>query len=234
MIKRIFTTFLSLIAVLSSFALDNATVRLRADRYFSQNEWPSASAFYTLLLEQDKECTDIFGKAIVSSLMIPDTAAVLRFTNDAIDRHVPFKSLFGTVKSESFSIGLENAYENYLILVKDNYAWMTRTIDNSLMEYYTFRKDGKNMIKYAGIMLEGLPENVNFLSTLAQGYLLDGQTEKAVETYAKILNIEPSNYDALLYLGNYYWNINDKAKAKVYFSKAYELRPTPFVKKKLE
>lgn len=232
--KRIFIAFLTLLSALTSFALDNATVRLRADRYFSQNEWPSASAFYTLLLEQDKECTDIFGKAIVSSLMIPDTAAVLRFTNDAIDRHVPFKSLFGTVKSESFSIGLENAYENYLILVKDNYAWMTRTVDNSLMEYYTFRKDGKNMIKYASIMLEGLPESVNFLSILAQGYLLDGQTDKAVETYCKILDIDATNYDALLYLGNYYWNINDKATARTYFFKAYEIHPTPFVKKKLE
>lgn len=232
--KRIFIAFLTLLPALTSFALDNATVRLRADRYFSQNEWPSASAFYTLLLEQDKECTDIFGKAIVSSLMIPDTAAVLRFTNDAIDRHVPFKSLFGTVKSESFSIGLENAYENYLILVKDNYAWMTRTVDNSLMEYYTFRKDGKNMIKYASIMLEGLPESVNFLSILAQGYLLDGQTDKAVETYCKILDIDATNYDALLYLGNYYWNINDKATARTYFFKAYEIHPTPFVKKKLE
>lgn len=232
--KRIFIVFLTLLSALTSFALDNATVRLRADRYFSQNEWPSASAFYTLLLEQDKECTDMFGKAIVSSLMIPDTAAVLRFTNDAIDRHVPFKSLFGTVKSESFSIGLENAYENYLILVKDNYAWMTRTVDNSLMEYYTFRKDGKNMIKYASIMLEGLPESVNFLSILAQGYLLDGQTDKAVETYCKILDIDATNYDALLYLGNYYWNINDKATARTYFFKAYEIHPTPFVKKKLE
>lgn len=232
--KRIFIAFLTLLSALTSFALDNATVRLRADRYFSQNEWPSASAFYTLLLEQDKECTDIFGKAIVSSLMIPDTAAVLRFTNDAIDRHVPFKSLFGTVKSESFSIGLENAYENYLILVKDNYAWMTRTVDNSLMEYYTFRKDGKNMIKYASIMLEGLPESVNFLSILAQGYLLDGQTDKAVETYCKILDIDATNYDALLYLGNYYWNINDKATARTYFFKAYEIHPAPFVKKKLE
>ncbi len=232
--KRIFIAFLTLLSALASFALDNATVRLRADRYFSQNEWPSASAFYTLLLEQDKECTDIFGKAIVSSLMIPDTAAVLRFTNDAIDRHVPFKSLFGTVKSESFSIGLENAYENYLILVKDNYAWMTRTVDNSLMEYYTFRKDGKNMIKYASIMLEGLPESVNFLLILAQGYLLDGQTDKAVETYRKILDIDATNYDALLYLGNYYWNINDKATARTYFLKAYEIHPTPFVKKKLE
>ena len=111
---------------------------------------------------------------------------------------------------------------------------MTRTVDNSLMEYYTFRKDGKNMIKYASIMLEGLPENVNFLSTLAQGYLLDGQTEKAVETYTKILSIDAENYDTLLYLGNYYWNINDKAAARTFFLKAYEIHPTPFVKKKLE
>lgn len=218
---------------LSVSALDNATVRLRADRYFSQSEWPSASAFYGLLIEQDQECKDIFGRAVISAMMIPDTASVLRFTNDAINRHVPFKSLFSMVKNESFGIGSDDAYENYLLLIKANYSWMTRTVDNSLMEYYTYRKDGKNMIKYAQIMLDGLPDDVKFMTVLAEGYLLDNQIENALTVYHRILEIAPDDYNTLLYLGNYYLNSGDAEKSKDYFRRAYAIKPTPYVKSKL-
>ena len=64
---------------------------------------------------------------------------------------------------------------------------------------------------------------------LAQGQLLQGNYEGAVDTYRQLLAMHPYNYEALLYLGNYFKNNGQMEDALGYLRRAMSLKPTPYV-----
>lgn len=90
------------------------------------------------------------------------------------------------------------------------------------------------MVEYATRMLSGLPESTEYLSALAKGYLLTGDDSKAIDTWQKILGIDPRNYSALLELGNYYMLTGDTATARRYLQQAQAIHSTPYVARALQ
>lgn len=233
---RYISVLLLFLLPLYAFCGDYNKISLKAQRFYNQKEWASALAMYQLMLEEKPEQSDIYGKAIVAASEVRDSAEVLRLTDEALKYHIPFDSIFERVRIETFALGLTDLYEKYLIGIGDNYAWMKRAIDGYLTEYYVFRKDGRKIIEYSKIMLEGIPDSEKYLLILAQGYLLTDQTNKALETYKYLLGCAPDNFTALLYLGNYYFDIYKSEStqesyelAKKYLGKAYSVKPTPYV-----
>ncbi len=222
-----------------SQANDYSDLALKARRFYQQKEWASASAMYTLMLDINPRVAPVYGEAIVAAGMrkVPDQQLALM--QQALKYHVPFDSVFSAVEKASFGIGQTNLYEDFLLLTKHHYQWLSRTIDGYLLAYYTFRRNPEGMISYSQTMLQGLPDNQNFLSTLAQGYLISGDYQKATDTYARILAINPDNYDALLYLGNYYADNGansdpEKARAAIsYLERAAEIHATPYVESRI-
>lgn len=95
------------------------------------------------------------------------------------------------------------------------------------------------MVYYSTLLLKGLPDNTDFLSTLASGYLLQDSVNRAMEVYEHILSVNPDDYDALLTLGNQaVLQLPDatgeqrqqlRTKAREWLQHAYSLRPTPYV-----
>ena len=233
---RCFLTY-SLIAVFISFsvsAADFQTLALKARRFFDQKEWASASAMYSLMLDERPADSAIYGPAIVAAEAQADTAQAIALLDKSIDCHIPFDTIFQGVRSESFAIGRADIYEQFLLSAKSHAPWLTRSVDHALMRYYAFRCDGSRMVEYATIMLRGLPDSIDFLSILASGYLLDGQTSKAIDTYRHILTIDHDNYNALLYLGNYYFSQagtspQAQSAAREYLSRARAIRQAPYI-----
>lgn len=230
--KRLIT-FVTVLLPLTLLAVDVQTARTRADRFFGENEWASATAYYGLVIEEERSDT-VFGRALVSAMMTPDTLSLMQFTDKAIAAQIPFVDLFTAVKMTCFSIGSTDSYERYLLFVKQKYAWMARAVDSYLLDYYIFRNDGENMVLYSQAMLVGLPDSEKFLASLAEGYSLTDRMSEAIATYHRILNINPDNYDALLYVGNYLISIGERKEAMNYLQRAYSLRPTPYLKKIIE
>lgn len=222
-----------------SLANDYNELALKAQRFYQQKEWASASAMYTLMLDINPHVAPVYGEAIVAAGMrkVPDQQLALM--QQALKYHVPFDSVFTAVEQASFGIGQTNLYEDFLLLTKHHYKWLTRTIDGYLLSYYTFRRNPEGMISYSQTMLQGLPDDQNFLSTLAQGYLISGDYQKATDTYARILAINPDNYDALLYLGNYYADNGANSdpdtalQAISYLERAANIRLTPYVESRI-
>lgn len=209
-------------------------LELKADRFFDQKEWAQAAATYDLMLDEKPHIPATYGRAIVSSTMAGDTAAGIRLFSMALDNHVPFDSVFSRVRSTSFELGRTDLYERLLLDIKKEHPWMRRTVNAYLLRYYTFRRDGRNMVAYADIMLQGSPDNIGFLSTKARGQMLTGAKDASVATYGEILRLDPDNYPALLELGNWYAldalpGSQEAALAADYLGKAYSLRPTPHV-----
>ena len=205
----------------------------KAERAFNHAEWASASTLYDLMLEEKPDVPDTYGQAIVANAMRGDHAAEMRLMQKALDNHIPFDSVFSRVSQWSFHLGKTHLYEEFLKETREGHPWMKRTIDGNLLKYYSFRRNGELMVEYSRIMLSGAPDNVGFLTTLAEGYMLLGMDAEGVAAYRKVLDVSPDDLNALLSLGNFYAaNDDDQAsrvKAMEYLEKAYSIRATPYV-----
>lgn len=209
--------------------------------FYNAREWPGASAMLTLMIEQRPTSPGLYGRAIVAQSLMNDTTGAVSLLDLAMKNKVPFDSVFSNVKTESFALGRSDLYENFLIRVKSTHPWLLRTIDSYLLDYYCFRRDGAKMVEFSNIMLKGLPDNTDFLSILAEGYLLKGEIEKAMLTFRQVLYYNPSDYSATLYLANYYFDRwqkttsdSDRHQALAFLNQAYELKPTPFIRSRLD
>lgn len=212
---------------------DNS-MEARADRFFHYREWVSATALYGVLLDKTPDDTRLYGRAIVAAGMTGDTLRQVQFTDMALKAHVAVDSLFTSVERTSFSVGQTSLYEDYLLTTRRHEPWLARIIDSYLMRYYTYRRDPDGMIAYSRLMLEGNPESLSLLYTLAQGLLLKGDTESALITYRKILELNPESLEALLYLANYYDQFSQAdtgaaQEALSFFSAAANITTTPYI-----
>lgn len=215
------------------YATDYSVIDSRAKRFFNQQEWASASAMYDLMIEQRPSVCENYGYAIVSAGMRNDTLSQISLMERSMNNHIAFDTLFQSVKKVSFSIGQSLLYEDFLLRVKSHYQWLARGIDNYLLEYYVFRNNAPQTITYSRIMLEGMPDNIKFLTYLANGLMQNGQADEAIKTYKKIIDINPNDFNALLNIGNYYLltatSTNDQKIALNYFIRAQKIKSTPYI-----
>jgi tetratricopeptide (TPR) repeat protein len=207
-----------------------ATLRDKANRAFKHEEWASASALFDLMLDQCPDSAQTYGKAIVANAKVPNEEAQARLLAMALDNHIPFDSVFSGVKTWSYNTCSPEIYENFLKNSRDSYPWMARTLNGNLLKFYTLHRNGEQMVAYSKIMLNGAPDNIDFLTTMARGYLLIGDTTDAIHTYEQILAINPNHYDTLLWLGNWYAGQPTAAnQALTYLNRANAIKSTPYV-----
>lgn len=210
-----------------------ATTAAKAERFFANAEWPSACAMYILMLEERPDCSSTYSAAVVANTMAGDTAQAIALVPRAMSHGVAFDSLLSGVRDRCFSIGHGDIYEHFLMDIKGHYPWLARVSDNYLMQYYDFRQNGPMLIRYARLMLDGMPENRRFKRMLARGLMLDGRTTEAVATWTDIVEAHPDDYDTLLDLGNYYDATGDAGRAVHYLTRAEDIRPTPYVARRI-
>lgn len=237
MIKRLLILTAVTVFTLSASPADYKSLAVKADRFFAQKEWASASAMFELMLDSRPGTPGVYGRAIVAAAMAGDTVAEMELVNRSIVNYVPFDSTFAAVRSASFELGRTRLYEDFLLRVRESEPWLARTVDAYLMKYYAFRRNPAMMVAYSEEMLRGMPDDRGFMSTLAQGLMLEGRSAEAMKVYQRMLEIDPADYDALLEIGNYNYMLwaadrSDAAarqRALETLSKALSLRPTPYV-----
>lgn len=228
---------ISLLMPVGATAIDYPAIERKAARFYADREWASALAMYELMLSERPDVTATYGNAIVAAAVTRQPSTEVALMEQAMRHRVPLDSLFSSVETRSFALGRADIYEGFLLLVKERQPWMTRNINARLLDYYTFRREPDKMIEMARLMLDGLPDSIQFLSLLARGQMMSGDTDESLATYRHILQLDPDNYDALLELGNhallqYEADPSDTAShdsAITYLSRANALRPTPYV-----
>lgn len=209
-------------------------LRAKADRFFRNDEWLNASASYLLLLDRSPRDVDLYGHAIVCGVMARDTIGAMELIQESMQNDVPFDSVLASVSRISMLAGSSDLYEKILYECRSRFPWMSRNIDLQLLRYYHFRNNGPEIIRYARIMLAGMPDDIGFRHMLADGYMLDGQTGAAAAVWHRILAENPEDYDALLSLGNLYVNTGRVDEGLPLLSRAYAIRPTPYVRQLID
>lgn len=232
--RKYFLALLAAIATLSAFAqADYQATQAKADRFFANREWGSATALYNYLLHEKPNDTDNYGRDIVASEMINDSIRSMQLLAQAMNYGAPLDSVLNKVRKYSFQVGADNMYENFMLQAAREYKWLERPLDAYLLRYYAFRRNAPKMTEYAQKMLKSTPNNVEFLSILAEAQLIQSQPQEAAATWKRILETEPENYHAILCLANYYDLSGEQEEAIGYFKKAYAIKHTPYVAEKL-
>lgn len=232
--KIILAIFSALYAALSAWSVNHTSLyRDKAQRAFEQQEWATASAMYDLAIDEGCNDSNTLAHAIVTAAMRNDSVAQLSLLDKSLASHIAFDSTFTAVRRVSFSIANDTLYHGFLLLVQRHRDWLVRAIDAYLLDYHDYRNNPGEIIRYSRRMLDRLPDNIHFLGTLGKGLMLDGQTDEAIATYERILQLDPDDYNALLQLGIYHALSADETvsrqKATHYLQRAYSLHPTPHV-----
>lgn len=213
---------------------DLARQQAKAERFFSHGEWLNASASYVLLSTEYPRNTDFYARAVVSQYMSGDTIGAMSVLRRSMLNDVPIDSLLGQVNVLSKQAGNAPLYRNVLTDLRKNSPWLTRNIDLRLLDYYTSRDDGPEMIRMARLLLAASPDNERLRMILARGYLIDGQFGAAEAVWRRMLAETPDNVDVLLWLGTLYLNTGSHDTAMPLLRKAYDLRPTPYLRQLLK
>lgn len=222
-------------AVSVAIASDYATLSHRANRFVEDQEWNSAQAMYELMLDARPGDVSNYGTAIVIAGIRNDTVTQMSLLRQSLVNYIAIDSLFGSVRQESFDLCHAHVYEEFLYRAAYAQPWMRRTVDAYLMRYYTFRRDPEMMVRYSEQMLKGLPDDIGFLTTMAEGELQSGDYIASMATYRKILSLDGNNYNALLNIGNYgalKWDEltgQERERTLEALRKAASLRRTPYV-----
>lgn len=204
---------------------------VKAGRFIHYREWASAQAMLQLMVDERPDDSAITGRAIAVAGLQGHSAEQLRLFRAAVDHRQRFDSVFAAVETESFSLACVHVYEDFLKMIAREEPWTERSINSYLLRYYIFRRDGAGMVEYAGKMLAGMPDNVDFLHAQADGYMLMGEFDKAAEMLQKILVTDPRNLKALLELGFYRESQGNMAEARGYLSRACAVNPTPYLRR---
>ena len=206
---------------------------MKAKRFFENQEWASANAMYLLMMEEKPQVVSTYAGAVVADIMIGDTIQALDMIPRSMTYQIPLDSLLSDIKTISFSIGRGDLYEHYLLKMKTTYTWLSRVADNYLMQYYAFRQNGPELVKYARTMLAGLPDNLNFLRMLAYGLLLSGDSEGAEKTWLKTNDLYPDNLDTVLDLANFYDSLGRKREALEWMLRANDMHSSPYIRSRI-
>lgn len=226
------TVVLAVIPALRAMTYDELTVK--ADRFYRYGEWPSALAMMQLMLDERPDDVAVRARAITAAAIMNDHVTQLSLTRGAINRHIPFDSLFSCVETAMLAQTQAPMYTSYLERVAEAEPWLARSIDAYLLRFYSFRRNPQGMITYSRKMLAGMPGNIKFLHILAEGQILDNQMDEAVATLKQILQLDPDDNDALLTLGNYYLITGNRDEAEPLLRHACTLRPTPYLRSLLD
>lgn len=201
----------------------------RAARSFEWKEWNSAAAMYELMLRERPDSLSSYTRAVAANQMLGNDEQAIDLVERAMAHGIGLSELLEQVRLTDFALGDGDRYGALLHRLTEAMPWMRRALDNELLRYYCFRDDGPNIVRYAKVMLAGLPESTEYLSLLARGYMLQGLDAEAADTWRKILAIDPDNYDTLLYLGNYCRMQGNDIEAEALLRRAAAIRRTPYL-----
>lgn len=185
-------------------ATDYSVLETKASRFYKNQEWASSLAMYELMISQKDTVVNNYAKAIVLSGLLKKPDMQMAFLERTQQKGLPLDSIFGTIQKDAFAIGHPYIYESFLKLVKTKQQWLARNINIQLLKYYRYRNDADNMIDISGQLLKSTPDDVGYLTDMAEAYALKGNLPESMKWYKKILAIDKDNYNSLLTLGNYY------------------------------
>lgn len=217
----------SLVLTVAAAAEPEALGR-RALRAFAAGEWASAQALAGLVTDADPTDTGAHARLISAAAMRGDSAAVPKAVERALGAGVSFGALTDSLQC---SLRQASGYALYPAVLDDIASampYLRRPVAGRLLDFYTKRRDGEMMVRYANILLAGRSDSPEYLDALAWGQLYCGRRDQAEATWRQALAADPAYTPAMIALASLLPGDSDEAKSLLI--KADSIAPSPAIK----
>jgi len=217
-------------AVFTAAAQTDGVAR-RARRAFGAGEWANAQALYGLVTDRDPADTGAQSRLLASAVMRGDTASITPVVERAMAAGVPLGAMLDSLKCDLRLVSGYARYSSVLERISAERPYLRRPLMTHLLDFYTERRDGANMVRCARSLLAGLPGEPRYLDFLAQGLLLTGDRDGAEEAWRQALTSDPADTKALISLAVL---LGDTPEALELLRRADALAPSPAIKARIK
>lgn len=199
---------------------DFKTTASQLDGYLQQN--------YT----QDE---DLFAEAILSFLHEQDSVKASQLTNIALKRGIKIENLLERMWTISKLNAMPSLFYNVKLLANQTNEPFAQAARNSLIERYVENKDNGAIVSLLEKSQSPDKGNIPQLKLLAQTYAQINKDSLAMESYKRLITVEPDNFDANVYVGIYYYLRGKKRmeKTKPAELKGLDYEPIDSLRKKV-
>lgn len=164
----------------------------------------------------DSKDADVYALAVLSFVQNNDSEKAVQIIRLSAQRGVDIDNVFGQMRQISISSGMPGIFEKISVLLKKSEEIYSGISGKYLLQFYL---DSRNYEK-ANLLLDDLlrinPASIENLSTLALVYQSQGRDSLAVETYKKVVELDPLNFDANVFIGTYYYLIGKGELEKIF------------------
>lgn len=153
--------------------------------------------------------------ALVAAQFIGDKETESRYLVLSQRNGVAIEQLLAGVYDRTRALHDTQIYEAILLDLKTENHWLAKVLNHYLLDYYAFSRQFDQAIAIADELLSITPHNIRYIKIKADALFRQGNTYEAATLYNKILSENPSDYDALTFLGAYYSVKAEKALAEI-------------------
>jgi len=203
----------------------------RAQRAFDAGEWASAQALYGLVTDHDPGDTGAQSRLLAAAVMHGDTAAVSHVVERAMAAGVVLGDMLDSLRTDLRQAAGYARYPGVLERLAAERPYLRRPLMARLLDFYTERRDGANMIRCARGLLAGLPDSPRYLNALAQGLLYTGDRTAAEEAWRRAIKADPNDTKALISLATL---LGDTSEALDLLRRADTVAPSPALKARIK
>lgn len=195
---------LTLLATLSAQAQVYERLEARATDHYDHAEWSDVISVTDRMVRIHPEDVEPYSMALVAAQFTDDITTESRYLVLSQRNGVPIENLLAAVYDRTRALHDTRIYEAILLNLKKDNQWLAKVFNHYLLDYYAFSRQFDHAIAIADELLNVTPDNVRYAKIKAESLFRRGNTDASVTLFNKILAKNPSDYDALTFLGAYY------------------------------
>lgn len=208
-------TILALLITLSMQAQVYERLEAHATDYYDHAEWSDVISVTDRMVRIHPEDIHPYSMALIAAQFIDDVATESRYLVLSQRNGVPIDQLMADIYDRTRLLHDTRIYEAILIDLKIDNHWLAKVLNHYLLDYYAFSRRFDQAITVADELLSVTPHNIRYTKIKANALFGLGNTDASVTLYNKILTDNPSDYDALTFLGAYYSVQTEKELAEI-------------------
>lgn len=207
--------FLLLVNIsITSFAESNEGY---AFRFFQQNKWKEATALYQEFLNTNDylSTTEQYARAIVASAMSQDARSLFSFIRKYKEHSGEEANLLQEIDDALVMSKKEELLEQVLnYICKNDYNYFPLVTEYIVYKYWANNKY-EDVLRILREMRLEYASDTKLNLAIAKIELLMGRNDDALTQVNQILLADPANFEANLFMGNYYFIEGQNAMSEI-------------------
>lgn len=196
--------FLSSGGFLYAQSIDSRLLQ-RADEAFNTEKWKSANTLYDLLLKDSTDYTPSVPKAVFSGMMAADSVSLLRVDYQIEKHKVRTDSLLEDLSRLCISRRSFDVYEDLLRRMRTGLPDKYTEYTFNILHYRFLLRQPDDILRIIAEEEEREPTNMVWQHYKAKAFQMQGEMNAALEVYKEIYHKDPFDYEAVVFIGNYYY-----------------------------